>query len=328
MKDSVVLCVDDDATLLQALRALLSQQLGPGYWIEIAESGEEALEICQELTEQGRHLAVVISDYIMPGMRGDELLARVHAISPEAVKIMLTGQSDLRGVKRAINDAKLYRFIEKPFGNDDLVQTLRGAVQIYWHEQSGEADSGLRRRNQELELELGRAQAMVDQKDREIEVLARTDRLTGLQNREAMDRWLEQRCAAQGGSALCVTLVDVDHLRAINARHGLQVGDRVLVELAGLMRRQLAEDDCLGRWGEEELLLISADASLSSALERAERLRLAIAALRIDGMDALSASLGVACARPSEGADALLARCGDALAQAKAQGRNRVCAAP
>lgn len=64
------------------------------------------------------------------------------------------------------------------------------------------------------------------------------------------------------------------------------------------------------------------------ALERAERLRQRVAAHRIDGMGVASASFGVACARPSEGASALLARAGEALALAKSQGRNRVCAAP
>lgn len=123
----VILCVDDDATVLQALRTLLSKHLGRDQVVEIAESGDEALELLAELQSEGRPLAVLISDFVMPGMKGDELLARCHARSPGTVKIMLTGQSSLDGVKRAINEADLYRFLEKPFNNADLVLTAREA---------------------------------------------------------------------------------------------------------------------------------------------------------------------------------------------------------
>ena len=96
--------------------------------MEYAESGEEALEIAAELRAQGRELGLVISDFMMPGLRGDELLVRLHALSPNTVKILLTGQSDLSGVKRAINEANLYRFLEKPFLNEDVVLTVRAAI--------------------------------------------------------------------------------------------------------------------------------------------------------------------------------------------------------
>src|ERR1700752_1255235 len=111
MDEAIVLCVDDDTTVLKALRTLLVKQLGAGHLVDVAESGAEALEICEDLRAKGRDLSVVITDYIMPGMRGDELLVRLHERSPSTVKIMLTGQSDLEGVKRAINHANLYRFL-------------------------------------------------------------------------------------------------------------------------------------------------------------------------------------------------------------------------
>ena len=114
----IILCVDDDATVLNALRSLLSSSFGSELELEFAESGAEALEIDAELRAQGRELGLVISDFMMPGIRGDELLVRLHESTPKTVKILLTGQSDLTGVKRAINEANLYRFLEKPFLND------------------------------------------------------------------------------------------------------------------------------------------------------------------------------------------------------------------
>jgi signal transduction histidine kinase len=133
MNQGTILCVDDDATVLRALRSLLSN-LGNDFIIEIAEGGEEALEIAQELKEQETPLAVVISDFIMPGMRGDELLISLHQLYPSAITIMLTGQNDVSGVKRAINEANLYRFLEKPFDNDDLLLTIKSACQAYQNE--------------------------------------------------------------------------------------------------------------------------------------------------------------------------------------------------
>jgi len=128
-----ILCVDDESSVLQSLRTLLSK-LGNPAVIEIAESGAEALEIASDLKEQGRELAVIVSDFIMPQMRGDELLIQLHAMHPHAIKIMLTGQSAFDGVKRAINQASLYRFIEKPFDNDDLLLTVKSAWLAFLHE--------------------------------------------------------------------------------------------------------------------------------------------------------------------------------------------------
>lgn len=131
MQPEIILCVDDDATVLNALRTLLGKSLGSGILLEIAESGQEALEICEEFRQEQREIAIVISDFIMPSMRGDELLIRIHQMSPRTVSMMLTGQSDFSGVERCIKEARLFRFLEKPFQNVDIVQATRAALDIY-----------------------------------------------------------------------------------------------------------------------------------------------------------------------------------------------------
>jgi len=73
---------------------------------------------------------MVISDFIMPQMRGDELLVRLHARYPGMIKVMLTGQADFAGVRRVINEASLYRFIDKPFKNADMVLTVKTAIEF------------------------------------------------------------------------------------------------------------------------------------------------------------------------------------------------------
>ncbi|MCA9715058.1 MAG: response regulator, partial [Myxococcales bacterium] len=99
--------------------------------IEVAESGEEALEIVDELIEQGESLAVVISDHLMPRMKGDELLRRIHARLPDARKILLTGQASADAVGGAVNHASLYRYIAKPWESADLLLTINEALKSF-----------------------------------------------------------------------------------------------------------------------------------------------------------------------------------------------------
>lgn len=155
MAAGTILCVDDDSTVLTALRTILNRALGSDVVVEVAQGGQEALEICDELAEQGRDLNLVFSDYIMPGMRGDDFLIQLHARSPRTVKIMLTGQSDLAGVKRTVNEANLYRYLEKPFNNADFVLTAKSALRAFSLEHEVERRSEiLRLRNADLERSL------------------------------------------------------------------------------------------------------------------------------------------------------------------------------
>ena len=110
MSKPVIICVDDEPTILDSLKIQLKKAIGDEYIIETAEGGEDALELLAELLEEEQEVALVISDYIMPDIKGDELLKRIHAISPKTLKIMLTGQADVEAVGNAINYAKLYRY--------------------------------------------------------------------------------------------------------------------------------------------------------------------------------------------------------------------------
>lgn len=131
MTKQVIICVDDETTVLRSLKAELQEVIGDDYLIEIAEGGEEALELIEELLEDGYELPLIISDYLMPKMKGDELLKHIHLILPKTLKIMLTGQADLEAVGNAIKDAKLYRYIAKPWQTEDLSLTVKEAVNSY-----------------------------------------------------------------------------------------------------------------------------------------------------------------------------------------------------
>lgn len=155
MSPQIVLCVDDDPTVLHALRTLLGQSLSDDVRVEVAEGGHEALDLCEDLRAEGYEVGVVITDFIMPSMRGDELLVRLHQNHPQAIKIMLTGQSDVEGIKRSVNEAGLFRFVDKPFDNADLVLITQKALRAYGHGQDiAGAIRALELRNADLEQRL------------------------------------------------------------------------------------------------------------------------------------------------------------------------------
>ncbi|MBD0306847.1 MAG: PAS domain S-box protein [Microcoleus sp. T1-bin1] len=161
MKKPVIICVDDEQTILDSLEIDLLKAFEDKYLIETAQSGEEALELLSELLAEQYEVPVVISDQIMPNMKGDELLRSVYAISPNTLKIMLTGQADLEAVANAINYAKLYRYIPKPWQCEDLKLTVTEAIYRYFQDQKlAEKQIELQEMNQEL-AKLNRKQAML-----------------------------------------------------------------------------------------------------------------------------------------------------------------------
>ena len=132
MEKPVILCVDDEKVVLDSLRTQLKNYLNKEYTVEIAESGQEALEIIEELIEDyGQPPYLVISDMIMPQMKGDELLSKVREICPETLSILLTGQAEKADIINAINTAGLYRYIPKPWEAEDLNMTVREALTAF-----------------------------------------------------------------------------------------------------------------------------------------------------------------------------------------------------
>jgi len=134
MSKPVILCVDDERMILSSLKSQLQNNLMAGYKIELAESGEEALEIIEELCENQTEVPLVIVDQIMGGMYGDELLAQIKDRLPKTLGIMLTGQASADSVGNAVNKADLFRYISKPWDEDDFILTVKTALQSYYHQ--------------------------------------------------------------------------------------------------------------------------------------------------------------------------------------------------
>ncbi len=131
MNKQVILCVDDEMVVIKSLKVELQEAIGNNYLVEIAQGGKEALELIEELQEDKYEIILIICDYIMPDIKGDELLREIHVILPKSLKIMLTGQADIGAVGNAIKYAQLYRYITKPWHSEDLILTVKEAINSY-----------------------------------------------------------------------------------------------------------------------------------------------------------------------------------------------------
>lgn len=152
----------------------------------------------------------------------------------------------------------------------------------------------------------------------------RTDPLTGLQNRRALDAAMRSAATDTIGvpRSTAIAVVDIDHFKSVNDLHGHAVGDLVLVELAALLRAHCAGRGLAVRFGGEEFVLVLPDADIGTAEIQCNMLRIAVTQLPL-GVP-LTVSIGVTAIAPGEGVDQALGRADAALYVAKRTGRNKV----
>lgn len=148
-----LLCVDDEPNIVSSLRRLFR---GSGYRVLTAHGGDEALALLQV-----EPVDVIISDMRMPGMDGAQLLEQVRARWPGTTRLLLTGYADVQSTVAAINRGEVYRYIAKPWNDEELMHTVRGAFEL----------QGLAREKRRLEAltaaqnaELARLNATLEQK--------------------------------------------------------------------------------------------------------------------------------------------------------------------
>lgn len=124
------MCVDDEAMILTSLKGQLKRNFGKLFSYEFAESPNEAWDLIEELNEEDIDILLIVSDWLMPGMRGDEFLIKVHNKFPGIVKIMLTGQADPEAIKRAEDQADLYKCLNKPWSEEELISAIQEGLKL------------------------------------------------------------------------------------------------------------------------------------------------------------------------------------------------------
>jgi DNA-binding NtrC family response regulator len=119
-----IICVEDEAILLMCMKQDLMAHYGDRFVYETARNAIEAIEVMEELVAEGIDIALVISDWLMPGMKGDALLAEVRRRHVEARAILVSGQVDDEAVSRLRAEIGLSAFIEKPWRRERLFDEI------------------------------------------------------------------------------------------------------------------------------------------------------------------------------------------------------------
>lgn len=211
-----VLLVDDEPNILQALQRLLRRET---FRIVTATSGEAALTLLSQLT----NVALILSDQRMPQMYGAEFLSRSREYAPEAVRMLLTGYSDLGDAADAINHGGISRYLNKPWNDTELLQAVRNAVESYRMAQENlHLQELVRQQNEELQ-DWNR-----NLKDR---VLQQTTTVRQ-KNEELRESMRQQKEAYQSMISSLVSLVEMRGAR--NRQHAQNVA-----KLSGLVASDL-----------------------------------------------------------------------------------------
>ena len=348
MREPVVLCADDEKIVLNSLRRELNEVLGDEFLIETAESGEEALDVFQEFLEGGHEIPLVISDQLMPGMKGHELFLQLHSLSPQTLNIMLTGQANLFAVTYALNFSNLYRYIPKPWEKTDLAMTVREAIHKYFqtqkiaeqHQMLQQANHDLAQLNEQLqdysrslEQKVAERTAALERANRELRRLAHLDGLTRLANRRRFDEYLQQewlRLSREEGQ-LALIMCDIDYFKAYNDTYGHLAGDECLKQVADVLKHSIKRPaDLVARYGGEEFTLILPNTGTEGLWHIAQTMQQILGELSIEHTKSsvapyVTLSIGMSNTIPlrDRRANELVETADRALYEAKATGRNR-----
>ncbi len=305
-----ILIADDDATSRVVLKAIVARL---GHECLVAKDGTSAWE---QLSSEG--VDVLLTDWMMPGVDGPELCARVRdELGDRYIYIVLITklghpEQVLEGMSAGADD-----YLIKPV-DPFAVQTRLVAAErvISLHRQL---------------IDFG---AQLEQANLKLLERSLTDVLTGLGNRRRMDEDLERTHAraVRGDRTHGVALLDIDHFKLYNDHYGHLAGDDVLRQVALCLDTSTRAGEHVYRYGGEEFLLLLPDCSIDAPAAAASRVRQAVAETAIPhdarptNPNVVTLSVGVCCWTPGSNLSAaeMLQHADEALYQAKAEGRNRV----
>lgn len=130
MGKKVIICVDDERMVLSSIKEQLKNNFKDQYLYETADNASDTLELVDELAKKGIEIILIVSDWLMPGIKGDELLIKIHQKHPKIVMIMLTGHADEKAVENAKINANLFACIHKPWDEKTLVNAICKAMEL------------------------------------------------------------------------------------------------------------------------------------------------------------------------------------------------------
>jgi YesN/AraC family two-component response regulator len=119
----IIICVDDEKSILDGLQQQLSRAFGDRFILEFAQSGQEALDLVEELKGEGMSVPFLITDQMMPGMNGHEVIRKMAIFSPSTKCILLTGYTDTQIIEN-LNETNLIACLNKPWDREELIETI------------------------------------------------------------------------------------------------------------------------------------------------------------------------------------------------------------
>jgi YesN/AraC family two-component response regulator len=121
-----IICVDDEKSISWGIQQQIARTFPNKYLLEIAESGEEALEILQEFKEMNIELFMLITDQMMPGLKGHELIKEINEKSPSSKCILLTGYAE-DNILNQISNLNVFKILKKPWEFEELTKSISEA---------------------------------------------------------------------------------------------------------------------------------------------------------------------------------------------------------
>jgi DNA-binding NtrC family response regulator len=131
MSKKAIVCVDDEPMILRSLRDQITNRFSEEYLCEIAESVEEAWELIEDLHQEGVKLLIIVSDWLMPGTKGDAFLIELHNRFPDVLTILLTGHASEDAVEQVRQYANLYAYIPKPWEEANLLNIIATGLERF-----------------------------------------------------------------------------------------------------------------------------------------------------------------------------------------------------
>lgn len=318
-----ILIVDDIPDNVDLIKTMLTRS---GFSsLHTANSGKAALECLRQQVSNGTStIDAVLLDIMMPGMDGYEVSRLIHAHDEWAdiPVIMITANATWQEkVARESFDAGAVDILFKPVRRVDLMPRIISALSL-------KKERDLRKsREQDLETELSERRII----EARLQHLVNHDDLTGLCNRRRLEQQLEVVVlrARKGGRLSALLYIDLDHFKVINDAEGHAAGDRLLSEVANILRHEIGTSGLLARISSDEYTVLVEDITEVKALEIAEKLRHIMDQFQFTTNNHtyhIGASIGVATIKPGDLASAseVLARADQACYVAKTHGRNIV----
>jgi diguanylate cyclase (GGDEF)-like protein len=273
-----ILFVDDDKHILSALERLSGIA---GYETHSALSGEEGLEILRKHSP----IPVVVSDYQMPGMNGVDFLKKVAELWPDTIRIILTAHEETKILLSSINEGNVYKFVLKPWDDDELKITIANAIERY----------ELRLQNKQLYESL---MASNEELRRLNAYLSYYDPVTDMPNKSLFCDRIDMSISRSKhhNRLVAVVIAGIDNFGLVIDTFGPKNADKILVEISGRLAALVRDGDTVARLGTSDFGLVLNDiARKDDVLSLIDRIRTSIAKpISMDsGEFRVTASIGI-----------------------------------